>query len=166
MPADTLYEDDIVSWSERQAQGIRELARTRPELSNLLDWENIAEEIETLGRSEWKAVASKLRVALEHILKAYCDPDALSCRVWEGETNRALAEAREDYRPSMRQHLDIDAIWQGAFRFAADTLRIYGVRIPPGIPTKSPFELDQLLDAAFDHRSGLETLLGKSSSSH
>lgn len=166
MPADTLYEDDIVAWAEQQSQAIRELVRARPELSNSIDWQNIVEEIETLGRSELKAVASHMRVALEHILKAYCDPDALSCRVWEGETNRALAEAREDYRPSMRQHLDIDAIWQGAFRFAADTLRIYGIRIPPGIPTKSPFELDQLLDAAFDHRSGLETLLGKPSSSH
>ena len=166
MPADTLYEDDIVAWAEQQAQTIRELARTRPELSNLLDWENIAEEIETLGRSEWKGVASKLRVALEHILKAYCDPNALSCRVWEGETNRALAEARDDYRPSMRQHIDIDAVWQSAFRLAADTLRLYGVRIPPGIPPQSPFELDQLLDTAFEHRTGLDALLGIASSSH
>ncbi|PTM41223.1 DUF29 domain-containing protein [Bosea sp. 124] len=158
MPADTLYEDDIVTWAEQQAQAIRDLVRSRPELSNTIDWENIAEEIETLGRSEWKAVASKLRVALEHMLKAYCDPNALSCRVWEGETNRALVEAREDFRPSMRQYLDMQAIWSSAFRFATDSLRPYGVRIPPGLPKESPFGLDELLNDRFAYQNGLETL--------
>jgi hypothetical protein len=166
MPADTLYEDDIVSWSERQAQAIRELARTRPELSNLLDWENIAEEIETLGRSEWKAVASHIRMALAHILKEVCDPAALSRLAWRGETRTALRDAREDFLPSMRQHLDLDRIWKRAFAEAVDALQPYGVRIPPGIPERSPFTLDALLSPDFDPTQGVLDILEKIDQNH
>ena len=48
----SLYDDDIVSWAEQQAAALRELA-AKPELSNVVDWENLIEEVETLGRSEW-----------------------------------------------------------------------------------------------------------------
>lgn len=159
MPADTLYEDDIVAWAEQQAQAIRELVRIRPELSNAIDWENIAEEIETLGRSEWKGVASQFRVALEHILKEVCDPDALSRMAWRIETSTALRDARDDFLPSMRQHLDMDRIWEKAFVRAVDALQPYGVRIPPGIPQQSPFRLDDLLAPDFDHLRGVQIVM-------
>jgi hypothetical protein len=77
MDTATLCDDDIVTWSERQAAALRALA-ARPELSNAVDWDNVIEEIECLGRSEWKGVASQIRNALAHILKGYCDPDSLS----------------------------------------------------------------------------------------
>jgi hypothetical protein len=80
MDTATLYDDDIVTWSERQAAALRALA-ARPELSNAVDWDNVIEEIECLGRSEWKGVASQIRNALAHILKGYCDPDSLSLAV-------------------------------------------------------------------------------------
>lgn len=159
MPADTLYDEDIVTWAEQQAQAIRELARSRPELSNTIDWENIAEEIETLGRNEWKGVASQLRVALEHVLKEVCDPGALSRMAWRIETRTALREARDDFLPSMRQHLDIDRIWERAFARAADALQPYGVRIPPGIPEQSPFRIDELLSPDFDHIEGVRIVM-------
>lgn len=149
MPADTLYEDDIVTWAEQQAQAIRDLVRSRPELSNAIDWENIAEEIETLGRSEWKGVASKLRVALAHVVKAVCDPDSMSVRAWSNETHQALADARDDFRPSMRRHLDLQAIWSKAFQQAAYSLQPYNVTIPPGIPVACPFTLDEVLSESF-----------------
>lgn len=166
MPADTLYEDDIVTWAEQQAQAIRKLARSRPELSNLLDWENIAEEIDTLGRNEWKGVASKLRVALAHILKAVCDPDSLSVRAWTRETRQALADARDDFRPSMRQHLDLQAIWTKAFQQADYALEPYNVAIPPGIPATCPFTLDQILSENFNPDEAVITLHEYTAGSH
>ena len=153
--ADTLYDNDIVTWAEQQAQAIRELVRSRPELSNAIDWDNIVEEIETLGRTEWKGVASHLRVALAHILKEVCDPGALSRMAWRVETRTALREARDDFLPSMRQHLDVDAIWKKAFAQAIDALQPYGVRIPPGIPERSPVRLEELLSPDFDHSQGV-----------
>ena len=63
------YDDDIVLWSEQQAEIIRRLSATRRDLPNELDVENVAEEIESVGRSETAAVESFLRLLLLHVIK-------------------------------------------------------------------------------------------------
>lgn len=68
MDQPSLYDDDIVSWTEQQAAASRALAR-RPDLSKMLDWENVAEEIESVGRSQVQAVDSLLVQTLAHLLK-------------------------------------------------------------------------------------------------
>ena len=45
----TLYEEDTVAWSEQQAAALRAAARGGS--NQPLDWENLAEEIESLGKS-------------------------------------------------------------------------------------------------------------------
>ena len=50
MDQPSLYDDDTVTWADQQVAALRSLA-TRPELSNVLDWDNVAEEIEGVGRS-------------------------------------------------------------------------------------------------------------------
>ncbi len=157
MDAATLYDDDIVTWSEQQAEALRRLA-AKPDLSNLVDWDHVIEEIECPGRSEWKGVASHLRNALAHILKDVCDPDSLSRQAWSVETNNALLAARDDFCESMRRHLDIDQIWQKAFGQAANSLEPYGVIMPPRIPPASPFSLDEILDTAFNHETAVSKL--------
>ena len=69
-----LYEDDILLWSERQAELLRR--RAAGELVNdaELDWPNIAEEIEDVGKSQLRGVASHLVQALLHDLKAEAWP--------------------------------------------------------------------------------------------
>jgi hypothetical protein len=51
-----LYETDFHAWSNEQARRLRQL---KPEG---LDWENVAEEIKSLGRSDKRAIASDLNV--------------------------------------------------------------------------------------------------------
>ena len=46
----TLYEEDFVAWTEQQAEALRSAARGST--NQPLDWENLAEEIESLGRSD------------------------------------------------------------------------------------------------------------------
>ena len=157
MDATDLYSDDVVTWSEQQASALRRLA-ARPELSNAVDWANVIEEIETLGRSEWKEVESHIRNALRHILKGYCDPDSLSRQAWSVETSTFLDEARSEFRNSMRKQIDVDRAWQRAFKRACDELLPYGVTVPPRIPTQSPFTLDELLSDAFTYDIGIATL--------
>jgi hypothetical protein len=157
MDAATLYEDDIVTWSERQAAALRSLA-ARPDLSNAVDWDNVIEEIECLGRSEWKGVASQIRNALAHILKGYCDPDSLSRLPWSIEASASLRDARQDFRPSVRRNIDLDVVWRNAFRQAADALTPYRIVIPPGVPQRCPFTLDEILDEAFTYDSALRQL--------
>lgn len=57
------YEADFYSWSMQQAELVREGRWTA------LDRENIAEEIESLGREQFNKLESAIRVLLLHILK-------------------------------------------------------------------------------------------------
>ena len=64
----SLYETDILAWSEQQAAALRELAARR-DLPNALDLANVIEEIEAVGRNELRAATSPIRVMLEHLVK-------------------------------------------------------------------------------------------------
>ncbi len=165
MDAATLYDDDIVTWAEQQAAALRELA-ARPELSNAVDWENVIEEVECLGRSEWKGVESQLINALAHILKGFCDAGSPSRGPWAIETGNFLQDARRDFRNSMRQKLDIDEVWRAAFERASRELLIYKRRIPPGIPNHCPFTLDEVLAQDFAYESAIRRLYERLDARH
>ena len=62
-PVRAEYERDVYSWSQEQARLVRE-GRW-----DLVDRVNVAEEIESLGRTEFNRLESALRVLLLHILK-------------------------------------------------------------------------------------------------
>jgi Domain of unknown function DUF29 len=64
-----LYQDDIVLWSERQAELLRR--RAAGELVNdaELDWPNIAEEIDSLGKRDARELASRITTVLIHLIK-------------------------------------------------------------------------------------------------
>ena len=53
----TLYDEDILVWSEQQAAALRSLA-TRHDLPNELDLANVVEEIEDVGRSDLHAATN------------------------------------------------------------------------------------------------------------
>ena len=68
--ADELYEQDFFLWAKEQAAALR-LAKN----SNLpLDWENLAEEIESLGKSDRRELRSQIRRILRHLLKLEASP--------------------------------------------------------------------------------------------
>lgn len=58
-----LYDTDFPEWAETQA------ALLRSRSANVLDWDNIAEEIESLAKSEEREVASRLLLICQHMLK-------------------------------------------------------------------------------------------------
>jgi len=69
-PPDTgLYDSDIVAWAEQQAALLRagRLAE--------LDIEHIAEEIEDVGKSEQRELASRMAVLLAHLIKWQYQPE-------------------------------------------------------------------------------------------
>lgn len=59
----TTYHSDFYGWTQEQASLLR--AGRWPEI----DIENLIEEIETMGRSEKRALQSRLTVLLTHLLK-------------------------------------------------------------------------------------------------
>jgi len=79
------YDADILVWSERQGDLLRR--RAAGELINEadLDWLNIAEEIESVGREQLHAVESLLLQALIHMLKAEAWPHSAEVPHWQAE---------------------------------------------------------------------------------
>src|ERR1700682_6224857 len=60
-----LYEQGFFVWTKEQSAALR-----RAKDSNLpLDWENLAEEIESLGKSDRRELRSQIRRILLHLLK-------------------------------------------------------------------------------------------------
>jgi hypothetical protein len=54
-----LYDDDILLWSERQADLLRRISTGEP-VNERPDWVNIIEEVESVGREQLHAVESLL----------------------------------------------------------------------------------------------------------
>ena len=65
MPDGPRYDDDFFAWTQHQAMVLRTMAVA----DNRFDRENVAEEIEALGRSDRDAVRSQIRRIIEHLLK-------------------------------------------------------------------------------------------------
>lgn len=72
-----LYEKDFVAWSFDQAQALQNKDYAR------LDLKNLKEEIETLGRSERRAICSYLEKLMMHLLKMEIQPDYENTKSWE-----------------------------------------------------------------------------------
>ena len=68
------YETDVSRWSERQGALLRRLAAGERVNDADLDWPNIAEEIETVGRSERAALSSHISNVLEHLISCRSRP--------------------------------------------------------------------------------------------
>lgn len=111
-----LYDDDILLWSERQAALIRRLAAGERVNDGALDWPNIGEEIEAMGRGELRACESFLMQAVVHWIKQACWPDSSEVPHWHEEEIRFRQEAADAFAPSMRQRIDMDRIHRRAAR--------------------------------------------------
>ena len=85
-----LYETDFVGWTEQQARLLRAAAAQRTNLA--LDWDHLAEEVEDLGKSYRRALASHVGTVIEHLLKLECSPAQDPRRGWLGSVRRARTE--------------------------------------------------------------------------
>jgi len=56
------YDTDLALWAEAQARALRDAGQAGTNLP--VDWENVAEEIEALGKSQARELASRIRIIL------------------------------------------------------------------------------------------------------
>jgi len=98
-----LYEQDFFRWSEQQAEALRTAASMR--VNAPLDWENIAEEIESLGRSQRSELGNRILVIIEHLMKLQASPATAPRRGWEATVLRERANIRRLLKdsPSLRR---------------------------------------------------------------
>jgi hypothetical protein len=153
-----LYDDDFHAWTEVQAEALRKLA-ARPDLSNVIDWDNIIEEVETLGRSDLRAAEAYLVQCLAHLIKLVSAPGSHSAGKWHSEIRLHQSNFQQAFAASMRRKISLDVSWKHAINYAEAGLWPEGLKPSRALPQQCPFALDEIL-AEFD----VDRLIAKLSS--
>lgn len=138
----SLYDTDFYAWANQQAALLR--------AGNLAaaDIAHIAEEIESMGRTEKRELISRLRVLMLHLLKWQFQP-GLRGRSWRltiEEQRRQLERHLED-NPSLRSKLS-DAI-QDAYGDAILAAERETGLAESTFPATCPYSYDQMIDDDF-----------------
>ena len=137
-----LYDADIFAWSEQQTDLLRRHAAGERANDGALDWPNILEELESVGREQLHAVESLLVQALTHMLKAAGWPLSRDAPNWLADGRAFRAQARRRFAPSMRRRIDLDGLYADARRGLPETMD----GLPPlPLPPMCPVTLDELL---------------------
>ena len=145
VPPPAPYEADFYAWTQDQARRLREAAAARVNLP--LDFENLAEEVESMGRSDARAVNSALTRIIEHVLKLEYSPAREPRGGWEDsvsiQRDHALADLSDS--PSLYGKIDLAGAYRRALIVGKRGLGRDGIA-PPKLPSECPYTLDQLLD--------------------
>ncbi|MEJ1160274.1 DUF29 domain-containing protein [Prosthecomicrobium sp. N25] len=142
-PARSLsYDGDYYAWTQDQGERLK---AHRPEG---LDWENLAEEVESFGRSQKREIESSLTVLLAHLLKWEHQPTRRSgsWRATIAELRDRIARELED-SPSLRGHPAgvLTAEYRLARMRAAADMGI----APSELPEDCPYSAGEALDPEF-----------------
>jgi hypothetical protein len=116
-----LYRTDLALWSAQQAEALRSAARGGSNAA--VDWNNVAEEIESLGKSERRTLASHIRTVIEHLMKLQASPARNPRSSWRETVARTRAdiEAILEDSPSLRR--DVPEMVADQHRIARGVVR-------------------------------------------
>jgi len=144
-----LYDRDFVRWTKDQAAALR---RAKSAGANLpLDWENLAEEIESLGKSQRAALRSQLRRILRHQFKLEASPAIEPRPGWEESIRDARVEIDDILKDSPSLRRDVTRLIEEQTPIAANlaTADLRGHRESPETVQarlkKGGFTADQVL---------------------
>jgi hypothetical protein len=137
-----VYESDFYAWAMEQAALLRERRL------DAADIDNIAEEIESMGRGEKRELVNRLAVLLLHLLKWQFQPGFRSPS-WGATIREQRLRLRNhlDDNPSLRTHL-AEALAR------AYELAVIGAARETGLPesafpSTAPYRVEQAVDDAF-----------------
>jgi hypothetical protein len=135
----SLYDRDIVAWANEQARLLREGRLDR------LDIEHIAEEIEDVGKSEQRELASRMAVLIAHLIKWAYQPERRGSS-WQRtiRTQRHAIALRIKRTPSLKPMLH-DAGWQEEI-WSDAVIGAIGEGTLEDLPQTCPWTMTQVLD--------------------
>jgi hypothetical protein len=136
----SLYERDYYTWALQQARALKEHRVEE------LDWENLADEVEGLAKTERRELRSRLKVLLEHLIKWQFEPQRRS-RSWRTTVSVQRLEIREhlDENPGLKP--SVAEVLAQAYKAAR--LEVTGRflrRSDPQPPDSCPWTLEQVMD--------------------
>jgi hypothetical protein len=136
------YEDDLFAWTQEQA------ALLRAHAVNALDWENLAEEIESMGRRDRRELKSRLRVILLHLLKWQAQPDQRGMS-WRKTLLTQRTEIRDVLQQSPSLRREVTDLIRDAYASAVKEAIIETGLRAGAFPSACPYAPDDVLDEDF-----------------
>ena len=134
----TLYDDDLVSWTQQQTSILRSMPDTHS-----LDIEHLTDEIEGLGRSAVADLSNALIQVLSGLIRRSVDPGSVS--IEEILATQSEAVIRSD--AGVWRHVDLYRVWRLAKR-RGDVV----------LPEKCPWSIEALTAEDFDVAKALSSL--------
>ncbi len=136
------YDADFYGWANEQAALLREGRLAEADIAN------IAEEIESMGRSEERDLTSRLAALLTHLIKWRYQPErrsgswSASIKVQRRGLTRHLAD-----NPSLKARLpaSLADAYQDAVLIAADETKLGEAAFPPSCP----WSFDEIINPDF-----------------
>ncbi|QEP45075.1 DUF29 domain-containing protein [Ectothiorhodospiraceae bacterium BW-2] len=132
------YEQDVLEWANEQAQLLRDRQ------FELLDIEHLAEEIEDVGKSEQRELASRMAALIAHLLKWEYQPERRG-KSWLRtiQTQRRAIALHLKEVPSLKPRLAdpdwLDKVWNDAVSIAVNETGI------ADFPELFCWQMDELL---------------------
>jgi hypothetical protein len=113
----TIYDQDFALWLEDT------VSKLKAREFNQVDWENLIEEVESLGKSQRKAIRSFLVKLLEHLLKR-CYVNLPECyRGWEIEIRNFRRELKQEFKDSPSLKSFMLEIFTESYQDALEAMR-------------------------------------------
>jgi hypothetical protein len=138
----TAYQQDFYAWAKEQSALIR-----AGKLADI-DWTHIAEEIEDMGKSEKRAMESRLEVLLTHLLKWHYQQSRRS-KSWQLtiQDQRRRLEKLVNENPSLKAILSdsLEEVYPSAIIGAANET---GLDVD-NFPASCPYTHDQIMNPEF-----------------
>ncbi len=142
---DNIYETDFALWLEKQA-----IALKNRDLHSI-DWDNLIEEIESLGNSDKREINSLTYRLLSHLLfyHYWTDHRELYLDGWSEEIDNfrndllALLESKTYYNYFLTQ---LDNNYNKALKTANKKTKRSQLSTLPVFPENCPFTVEQILD--------------------
>lgn len=139
---DDLYDTDGYTWAIQQAEALRRRS------ANEIDWDNVAEEIESVGKSQASALESHFTVLLTHLLKWVFQSERRS-RSWEASIRTARIQLAKVIRKNPGLKSELPELFADAYQTARLTASGETDLPVETFPETSPFSVEEAMDDGF-----------------
>ncbi|MFO1035359.1 MAG: DUF29 domain-containing protein [Geminicoccaceae bacterium] len=146
-PSRPQYADDFYLWALDQAERLREMAALRR--NEPLDWEDLAEEVEELARSDRRACESHIEQIIAHLLKLEFSTATTSRGHWAVEVTQLRLDLEKIFTPSLRRLVKqgMPQRWRGGRRLAQVSAQLHEPEMERRLPADCPYSFEQVLGA-------------------
>lgn len=144
--AASLYDTDILAWSETQADLLSRVASGQR--VDGIDWESVVAEIADVGIAQLNTVGSLLFQMMLHLMKTHLWPEDSARLHWRVELIAFHGAATRHFAPSMRRRLEVASDWRRARSMLARDLS--GTPAFDALPQECPWSVDDLLNGDLD----------------